>query len=174
MLGCLNNNKTIIIIWRCCVIQSKNYSMFLRLYWSGDICTTSQTRVFSADQNILQSSAICYVFIMLYVFKVNFRAKWTSVLTNTESLELRRRPWWSSGYRVCHWTQSSQVQSGWVRWIFKSNKNPYHDFLRREVEPLAPCHMILRHVKEPCGVWKRYFAGKIDGHLSPSFFLIRY
>jgi hypothetical protein len=29
--------------------------------------------------------------------------------------------------------------------------------------------MILRYVKDPCGIWQRYFAGKINGHFSPSF-----
>jgi hypothetical protein len=34
------------------------------------------------------------------------------------------------------------------RWIFKGNKNPQHTSFGEEVQPLAPCHKILRHVKE--------------------------
>jgi hypothetical protein len=35
------------------------------------------------------------------------------------------------------------------RWAFKSDKNPLHDFLRREVKPSAPCLKMLWHVKNP-------------------------
>jgi hypothetical protein len=42
-----------------------------------------------------------------------------------------------------------------------------------EVKPSVPCKF-LWHVKYPCGVWQRYFAGKINGYLSPSFSLLRY
>jgi hypothetical protein len=42
-------------------------------------------------------------------------------------------------------------------------------YLQREVKPSAPCHKILRHVKEPYRYEKRYFVGKIRGHFSPSF-----
>jgi hypothetical protein len=37
------------------------------------------------------------------------------------------------------------------RWIFKGDRNPQHDFLRREVKPSVPCK-ILRHAEDPCGV----------------------
>jgi hypothetical protein len=35
-----------------------------------------------------------------------------------------------------------------------------------EVKLSVPCRNILRHVKEPCGVWKRYFVGEIHSHFS--------
>jgi hypothetical protein len=38
-----------------------------------------------------------------------------------------------------------------------------------EVKPTALCRKILWHVKEPCGVGRRYFVGKIGGHFSPIF-----
>jgi hypothetical protein len=37
-----------------------------------------------------------------------------------------------------------------------------------QVKPLAPCHMVLWHVREPYR-YERYFVGKIHVHLRPSF-----
>jgi hypothetical protein len=45
---------------------------------------------------------------------------------------------------------------------------------RGEVKLSAPCCKILWHVKVACGVWQRYFADKITGHVSPSFSLLHY
>jgi hypothetical protein len=42
----------------------------------------------------------------------------------------------------------------------------------KEVKPSAPCRKILRRVKDPCGVWQRYFAGKVSGDFSLSKFLL--
>jgi hypothetical protein len=61
---------------------------------------------------------------------------------------------------------------GQGRLIFNGVKNPYHDFLRKETKPSVPCREILRHVRVPYGVCKRYFVGKIHGHFSPSFSFI--
>jgi hypothetical protein len=38
-----------------------------------------------------------------------------------------------------------------------------------EVQPEAPCHKILWHVKEPWVAWLRYYISKIQGHFLPSF-----
>jgi hypothetical protein len=54
------------------------------------------------------------------------------------------------------------------RWTVKDDKNP--SYFRGEVKPSSLCRKILRHVKDPCGVWQKYFAGKINGCFSPSFF----
>jgi hypothetical protein len=43
-----------------------------------------------------------------------------------------------------------------------------------EVKPSAPCRKILRHVKDPCGVWEKYFTSKINAKISSSFSLICY
>jgi hypothetical protein len=59
------------------------------------------------------------------------------------------------------------------RRIFKGDKNPQHVFHRREVKSWAPCRKVLRHAKGLCGAWQRYYAGKINGHFSPSFSLHR-
>jgi hypothetical protein len=32
---------------------------------------------------------------------------------------------------------------------FKGDRNPQHNFLRREVKPSAPCRKILRHAEDP-------------------------
>jgi hypothetical protein len=55
---------------------------------------------------------------------------------------------------------------GW--WIFKGDKIRSTTFFRAEVKLFLPC-MILRHVKKPYRCEKRYFVGKIHGHISPSF-----
>jgi hypothetical protein len=60
------------------------------------------------------------------------------------------------------------------RLIFKGDKIRSTTSFGGEVKPSATCRKILRHVKDPCGVWKRYFVGKIHVHFSPSFFLLRY
>jgi hypothetical protein len=53
-----------------------------------------------------------------------------------------------TGHKVRRFKRSQ----GW--WIFMSNKNPNHAFLRRWVKPDAPCSKILRHAKDPFEVWK--------------------
>jgi hypothetical protein len=55
-----------------------------------------------------------------------------------------------------------RFKPGWGRWILKDNKIHSMTSFREEVNPLVPCHKILRHVEEPCGVWKRFFIGKIE------------
>jgi hypothetical protein len=41
------------------------------------------------------------------------------------------------------------LKPGQGRWIFKGDKNPLYDLLRREVQPSVSCRNILRHVKDP-------------------------
>jgi hypothetical protein len=45
-----------------------------------------------------------------------------------------------------------------------------------EIKPPAQCRKVLRHVKNPCGVWKRYLIGKIHWLFLQSFscFAIKY
>jgi hypothetical protein len=44
-----------------------------------------------------------------------------------------------------------------------------------EIKPSIPCRKKLRQgKKKTCGVGKRYFVGKIHGHFSTSFSLLRY
>jgi hypothetical protein len=70
---------------------------------------------------------------------------------SSEKMPCRSR--WSRGYHACYWTQISRVQNLPRRWIFfKSDKNPYYDFFRREVKPLASRRNIFWHIKDPCGI----------------------
>jgi len=39
------------------------------------------------------------------------------------------------------------------RLTFKSDKNPHH------AKPSVPCHKMLRHLKKPFEIWKKYFRG---------------
>jgi hypothetical protein len=66
----------------------------------------------------------------------------------------------SIGYRAFYWTQVRGFKPGRSWWVFDGDKSLQHDFLRREVKPSVPCSKILRHVKDPSGV---YFALKIIG-----------
>jgi hypothetical protein len=85
-------------------------------------------------------------------------------------LPTSRRPLRSSNYGVCHWTKGSRVQTRprtmnlWAINICSSTTS-----FGGEVKLLAPCRKVIWHVKDPCGVWKRYFIGKVHGHFSPSF-----
>jgi hypothetical protein len=61
------------------------------------------------------------------------------------------------------------------RWIFKGNKNPQHDFLWRGSKAVGPMSQIcMACYKDTCGVWQRYFVGKINGNFSPGFSLLCY
>jgi hypothetical protein len=41
------------------------------------------------------------------------------------------------------------LKPGQRRWIFKGDRNPQHDFIRREAKPSVQCRKILRLVKNP-------------------------
>jgi hypothetical protein len=50
------------------------------------------------------------------------------------------------------------------RWVFNGGGNTQHEFIRTGSKAVGPCRKILRHVKDPCGVRQRFFAGKVNGH----------
>jgi hypothetical protein len=79
---------------------------------------------------------------------------------------------WFSGYRACHLTQGSQVQTQPRTMDFlRAIKTHSTTSFWRELKPSALCCKILWHVKDPCGVWQRYFAGKINEYFSLSLSL---
>jgi hypothetical protein len=84
------------------------------------------------------------------------------------------RPRLSIAYRACHWTKGSQLQRRQRKMHLWAIKIHSTTAFRGETKPSAPCLYILRLVKEHCGVWNTYFAGKIHGHFSTSFFLLCY
>jgi hypothetical protein len=59
------------------------------------------------------------------------------------------------------------------RQIFKGEKVRSTTSFGEEVKPAVPCRMIVRNVKDTCGVREIYLAIKINGHFSPSFSLLR-
>jgi hypothetical protein len=59
--------------------------------------------------------------------------------------QLRSRSRLYDGYRACHWTQGSRVQSRQRAIKIRSTTS-----FGGEVEPSAPCRNILQHVKGPC------------------------
>jgi hypothetical protein len=60
------------------------------------------------------------------------------------------------------------------RQTFKGDKLRRKTSFGGEMKPSVLCRKTLRHCEEPFGVWKRYFVGKIHGHFSPRFFVLRY
>jgi hypothetical protein len=77
------------------------------------------------------------------------------------SIILRCRSLWSSGYHTYHWTQGLWVQQTRPRpmdfqgrWRIRNTTS-----FGGKVKPSAPRRKIL-HVKDPCGVWERYFVAK--------------
>jgi hypothetical protein len=44
-------------------------------------------------------------------------------------------------------TKVRGFKPGRERWIFKGDKNPQHDFLRKGSKAVGPCRKVLRHVK---------------------------
>jgi hypothetical protein len=67
-----------------------------------------------------------------------------------------------------------QFKSGRERWIFKGDKNPYHDFLLGggEVNPSVSFGKILRQVKDPLIYDRgtaREISAKISRPVSPHF-----
>jgi hypothetical protein len=63
-----------------------------------------------------------------------------------------------------------EFNAGRGRSIFKGDKICRTTSFGGEIKPSSPRREILLHVKEPYGLWKRYFADKINGHLT----LLRY
>jgi hypothetical protein len=51
-------------------------------------------------------------------------------------------------------------------WIFKGDKNPQPSF-GGEVKPSAQCRKVLRHLKKPIKVWKKYFVRQNLSFISP-------
>jgi hypothetical protein len=60
-------------------------------------------------------------------------------------------------YRVCRF---KTVRGQWNSSVMKVRSTTS---IREEVNPSASRRKILRHVKNPCEVWQRYFSGKMQG-----------
>jgi hypothetical protein len=64
---------------------------------------------------------------------------------------------------------------GWGRWFYMGDKIHSTTSFEGEVKLSVACRKSLRHVKEPCGVGKRYFVGKIHRFSRQvSYFATRY
>jgi Na+/serine symporter len=61
-------------------------------------------------------------------------------------------------------------------WIFKGDKDPWHDFLRRRSKAVASFRKILLHViRSPLSMTEiGQLSGKINGHFSRSYSPLRY
>jgi hypothetical protein len=82
----------------------------------------------------------------------------------TQNRRLAGAPMWSycntccSHHRLCNSTLATRpkvrgFKPSQRRWIFKGDQNLQYPF-GGEVKPPATCRKILRHVKDPCGVWR--------------------
>jgi hypothetical protein len=100
--------------------------------------------------------------------------KWKKGRMNKKNKLTKKRrpscPLWSSGYRSCHWTHGSRVQTrprtmGFLRAIKICSTTTFGG----EIHTSLPCHFILRNIKETYGLWKRDFVDKIHSHISQSF-----
>jgi hypothetical protein len=106
--------------------------------------------------------------VFLYLRWFLIKHAWKHISSGCRSVYLGRSRW-SSGYSACDWTNIRGFKPGRGRWTVRFYKILSTITFGGEIKPLASCRKILRHVKYPCGAWRRCLPCKIDGHFLSVF-----